>query len=346
MNTYFHLDAGRKFFGVPALKRIIDTLAESGIANFQLYLTDNQGFRFALEEMTVTTAYGTYDLTPCLGDGYCEGPKAPSGCGRFHTVADMDEILSYAKDKGINVIPVINMPGHMGCILEQFPHFRYPGSRSSVNMMDAEAAAFALGILEKYADFFASRGCTHMSFGADEFANDIAPGYPEEIIMGFDRIYHEGGMEYFVTFFNSCAKIILERNMIPLAFHDGVYYRNDKKYGEFDNRVQLCYWTNGWDTYVTATADFLAEQGFAMINSPQRIYCGMGCPDWQQKVNNAAAFDPYIFEKNVRLENPHGAMLCFWSDRAHLDGQDDGVTAAANVAPVLRAFGETMKRYI
>ena len=36
MNTYFHLDAGRKFFGVPALKRIIDTLAESGIANFQL----------------------------------------------------------------------------------------------------------------------------------------------------------------------------------------------------------------------------------------------------------------------------------------------------------------------
>ena len=346
MNTYFHLDAGRKFFGVPALKRIIDTLAESGIANFQLYLTDNQGFRFALEEMTVTTAYGTYDLTPCLGDGYCEGPKAPSGCGRFHTVADMDEILSYAKDKGINVIPVINMPGHMGCILEQFPHFRYPGSRSSVNMMDAEAAAFALGVLSKYADFFASRGCTHMSFGADEFANDIAPGYPEEIIMGFDRIYHEGGMEYFVTFFNSCAKIILERNMIPLAFHDGVYYRNDKKYGEFDNLVQLCYWTNGWDTYVTATADFLAEQGFAMINSPQRIYCGMGCPDWQQKVNNAAAFDPYIFEKNVRLENPHGAMLCFWSDRAHLDGQDDGVTAAANVAPVLRAFGETMKQYI
>lgn len=345
MKQYFHLDAGRKFFGVPALKSILDTLSESGYDFFQLYLTDNQGFRFALEDMQLTTAFGTYDLTPCLGDGYCEGPKGPSGCGRFHTVADMDEILSYAKEKGICVIPVINIPGHMGCVLEQFPHLRYPGSRSSVNMMDPEAMAFALGLLAKYADFFASRGCTHMSFGADEFANDIAPGYPEEIIMGFDRIYHEGGMEAFVELFNAAAKTILDRNMIPLAFHDGVYYRNDKKYGEMDNRVQLCYWTNGWDTYVTATADFLRSQGFALINSAQRIYCGMGCRDWQEKAANAAAFDPHIFEKNVPIADPHGAMLCFWSDRAFLDGPDDGVAAAANVAPVLRAFGENLKQY-
>ena len=80
-----------------------------------------------------------------------------------------------------------------------------------------------------------------------------------------------------------------------------------------------------------------------MINSPQRIYCGMGCKNWQEKVQNAAAFDPYIFEKNVRVEDPAGAMLCFWSDRGSFDGTDDGVTAASNVEPVLRAFGEAMK---
>lgn len=344
MKQIFHLDAGRKFFGVPALKSILDTMAESGFDFFQLYLTDNQGFRFALGNMTLTTAYASYDLTPCLGDGYCEGPKSPSGCGKFLTVADMDEILGYAKEKGISLIPVINMPGHMGCILEHFPHLRYPGSRSSVNMMEPEGMAFALGLLEKYADFFASRGCTHMSFGADEFANDIAPGYPEEIIMGFDRIYHDGGMEYFVRFFNAAAKIILDRKMIPLAFHDGVYYRNDKKYGRFDNRVQLCYWTNGWNTYVTATADYLQQEGFRLINAAQRAYCGMGCKNWQEKVDNAAGFDPYLFEKNVRIHDPEGAMLCFWSDRANFDGQDDGAKAAENVAPVLRAFGEAMKK--
>lgn len=343
MLQIFHLDAGRKFFGVPALKSILDTMADSGFSHFQLYLTDNQGFRFALEDMTFETAYGRYDLTPCLGDGYCEGPKSPSGCGKFHTAADMDEILAYAKDKGISVIPVINMPGHMGCILQRFPGYRYPGSNSSVDLMRPECVEFALGILKMYADYFASRGCTHMSFGADEFANDIAPGYPDEIIMGFDRLYNEGGMEYFVSFFNAAAKVILDRGMLPVAFHDGVYYHSDKKYGEMDNRVMLCHWIDGWDTYITARPDFLRREGFQMINSPQRIYCGMGCQNWQEKVQNAAKFDPYIFEKNVRVEDPAGAMLCFWSDRGSFDGTDDGVTAAFNVSPVLRAFGEAMK---
>ena len=152
-------------------------------------------------------------------------------------------------------------------------------------------------------------------------------------------------MKYFVELFNASAKIICDRNMVPLAFHDGVYYRNDKKYGEMDTRVWLCYWSNGWDTYVTATADYLAEQGFPMINSAGRIYCGMGCRDWNERAERAGSFDPYVFEKDVRVENPEGAMLCFWSDCAFLDGQDDGVTAAANVAPVLRAFGENMKKY-
>jgi len=255
----------------------------------------------------------------------------------------MDEILAYAKGKGISVIPVINMPGHMGCILQRFPGYRYPGSNSSVDLMRPECVEFALGILKKYADYFASRGCTHMSFGADEFANDIAPGYPEEIIMGFDRLYNEGGMEYFVSFFNAAAKIILDRGMTPLAFHDGVYYHNDKRYGEMDNRVMLCHWIDGWNTYITATPDFLRREGFGLINSPQRIYCGMGARNWQGRAEKAAAFDPYLFEKNVQIGDPAGAMLCFWSDRGNFDGPDDGVKAAANVAPVLRAFGEAMK---
>ena len=343
MLQLFHLDAGRKFFGVPALKSILDTMGESGFTHFQLYLTDNQGFRLALEDMTLTTSFGTFDLTPCLGDGYCEGPKSPSGCGKFHTAADLEEILAYARSKGISVIPVINMPGHMGCILEQFPHLRYPHSRSSIDLTRPECQEFALKILEKYADFFAARGCTHMSFGADEFANDIAPGYPDEIIMGFDRLYHEGGMEHFVTFFNAAAKVILDRGMIPVAFHDGVYYHSDKKYGEMDNRVMLCHWIDGWDTYITARPDFLRQEGFQLINSPQRIYCGMGPRNWQERAEKAAAFDPFIFEKNVRVDDPAGAMLCFWSDRGSYDGPDDGVNAAQRVAPVLRAFGEAMK---
>jgi len=339
----FHLDAGRKYFSPASLCKIIDAAAQAELTHFQLYLTDNQGFRFALEDMTLTTDFGTYDLTPCLGDGYCEGPKRPSGCNRYLTEADMEAVLSYAREKGVGVIPVINMPGHMGALLMHHPHLRYPGSNSSIDLFREEGVAFALELLRRYADWFAAHGCTHMSFGADEFANDIAPGYPEEIIMGFDRIYNEGGMDAFVRFFNAAAQVICDRGMVPLAFHDGVYYRNDKHYGEMDRRVLLCYWTNGWDTYVTATADFLAREGFGLVNAAQRIYCGMGCRDWQERRDKAAAFDPYLFEKKTHVDAPAGAMLCFWSDVADLDGQVDGAAAAENVAPVILAFGKALK---
>ena len=139
MNTYFHLDAGRKFFGVPALKSILDTLAEAGIGNFQLYLTDNQGFRFALDDMSLTTDYDTYDLTPALGDGYSTSDgKAPCGSGKYLTQEEMDDIIAYANSKGIDIVPCINVPGHMGAILEEFTGFRYKKysstSKSSIDL--------------------------------------------------------------------------------------------------------------------------------------------------------------------------------------------------------------------
>ena len=73
----FHLDAGRKFFSVASIKRILDTMAAAELTHLELYLSDNQGLRFGLGDMTVTTAFGTYDLTPCLGDGYEQEDKGP-----------------------------------------------------------------------------------------------------------------------------------------------------------------------------------------------------------------------------------------------------------------------------
>ncbi len=51
----FHLDAGRKYFSVQYIKQILDTMAEANFNQLELYFSDNQGFRFALDDMTVTT---------------------------------------------------------------------------------------------------------------------------------------------------------------------------------------------------------------------------------------------------------------------------------------------------
>ena len=66
----FFLDAGRKYFGVPAIRKLLDGMSREGLDMMQLYVSDNQGFRFAPGDRVVRTPYGVYDLTPALGDGY------------------------------------------------------------------------------------------------------------------------------------------------------------------------------------------------------------------------------------------------------------------------------------
>ena len=90
-----HVDAGRKYFTPGELKAIIDNSAEAGFNQVELYLSDNQGFRFALDDMTLTTDYDTYDLTPALGDGYSTTDgKAPCGSGKYLTQEEMDDNIA------------------------------------------------------------------------------------------------------------------------------------------------------------------------------------------------------------------------------------------------------------
>ena len=332
----FHLDAGRKYFGVAALKSIIDSLAEANFSQLQLYFSDSQGFRLALDDMIITTEYGTYDLTPALGDGYSDGSKYPDGTGKYLTQAEMEEILAYADEKGIEIVPSVNVPGHMGAILEEFPQLRYNGSKGSIDLTSDEAKAFAKGFVKKYAEYFASKGVKYFNFGADEFANDIGS------TMGFEQIYNNGiYAEHFVPFFNDVAAIVKEAGLIPRAFNDGVYYNDDTSF-EFDTDVQLCYWASGWGGYNLCDADILEAQGFDLINTSQSYYWVLGNAGWQVSVEKAGQFDYTLFDGGVTVYDPAGAMLCVWCDNGAADGDDEGAGVAQKIHDVLIAFGSTL----
>lgn len=331
----FHLDAGRKYFSVQYIKQILDTMAEANFNQLELYFSDNQGFRFALEDMTVTTEFGTYDLTPSLGDGYVGDNKYPDNSGKYLTQSEMDEIISYANSKGIELVPALNVPGHMGAILEEFPDLRYTGSKSSIDLTSDEAKAFAKAIVEKYAEYFASKGCKHFNFGADEFANDLGS-------MGFDVIYKNGiYKEHFVPFFNEVAAIIKDKGMTPRAFNDGVMYNNDTSV-EMDRDVQITYWSSGWGGYSLASATTLNDAGFELINTNQGYYWVLGNADWQVSVKKAGEFDCTEFEGGDVIYKPAGAMLCVWCDNGAADGLDDGAGVAEKIADVIKAFGSTL----
>ncbi len=334
-----HLDAGRKYFSVESIKAIIDTMAAAGYNQLELYLSDNQGFRFALDDMTITTSYGTYDLRASLGDGYPDGSKYPDGSGKYLTQDDMDTIIDYAEKNHIEIVPCINTPGHMGAILEEFSDFRYSGSRSSIDLENPKAVAFALAIVKKYADYFDGKGCNFFNIGADEYANDLST-------MGFAGLYSSGKYQRFVDYLNAAAQIVINEGMTPRAFNDGIYYnynnyKNDTSYS-INKAIQVCYWSSGWGGYDLAPAATISQQGHEMINTHSDYYWVLGNSNWQCSAEKAAGFDYTLFSGDKTISTAKGAMFCIWCDVGNADGQDGGTAVVSATADVITAFGSAL----
>lgn len=338
-----HVDAGRKYFSPTSIKAIIDNAAEAGFNQVELYLSDNQGFRFALDDMTVTTSTGnTYDLSAALGDGYTASDgKCPDGSDKYLTQSEMTDIIAYAKSKNVEIVPCVNAPGHMGAILEEFSDFRYTSgwqtSKSSIDLGNAEAVAFALAITDKYAKYFASQGCKYYNIGADEYANDLSS-------MGFENM---GSALYtkFVEFMNSAADIIVGYGMTPRAFNDGFCY-NKSEYNSVtvapSKAYEICYWSSGWNGYNVASAKTLSSNGYKLINTNGDYYWVLGNSGWQCSANKASGFDYTNFSGNTKISSPSGSMFCIWCDFGNTNGADGGTQVVSDTADVIAAFGKAL----
>lgn len=330
MKRIFHLDAGRKYFSLSSIESILASMAKTGFDTLEFYFLDNQGFRFGLDDLRIETPFGTYDLSCALGDGYCQEDKCPDGTNKFLTEREVESLIRTAASYGIDLIPAMEMPGHMGAILQHFPELRYPGSGSSIDLREEKSVSFALELARKYCAWFKARGCAYFNFCADEFANDLGT-------MGFDRIYADGTMAYFITFVNRLSASIKSEGLIPMAFNDGFYYKDDlTRYGEIDPDVQILYWSHGWNTYFPASPLTLRQKGHKLYNAHQYYYCGAGC-NWAERIARFSTYDPSIFDGNIRVEDPDGVALCVWCDRANADGPDEGAYVAKKAAKAMEA---------
>lgn len=351
-----HVDCGRKYFSPTYLKQIIDSAKAGGFNQVELYLSDNQGFRLALDDMNVKVKVGdeetTYDLTPALGDGYNEydkttkkPTKTTDGSGKYLTQSEMTEIIKYANGKGIDIVPCINVPGHMGAILEEFTSFRYSGSKSSIDLENDKAKQFALEITRKYAKYFKEQGVKYYNIGADEYANDINAG------MGFARLYSQGKMDIFYDFLNKAAEVVVSEGLISRAFNDGIYYANDDSWATLSDengeikypyltQIQVCYWSSGWgNSYDLASATTIAKHN-PIINTNGDYYWILGGS--KCTADSAKDFKYQKFIGNSTINAPEGAMFCIWCDYGDTDGADDGKKVADDTAPVIVAFGDRL----
>ena len=332
------LDCGRKYFSVDSIKQIIDNASAAGFGYIMLGV-GNDGMRFLLDDMSLTVNGTTYSSEKVAAAIHTGNETYYNFTTDELTESEMDEIIAYAKTKGLGIIPVINTPGHMDAILDAAEALTgktcsYNGSARTIDVTNSTAVAFTQAFVQKYVDYFASKGCKYFNMGADEYANDKFTGGS----MGFGNLQSEGKYSYYVTYVNDVAAMIKNADMTPMAFNDGIYFNNNTSSGTFDTDIVICYWSNGWDGYTPMPAADLASKGFKMVNTHGDYYWVLGKSNWQCDAKKASGFNYKTFQGGT-IDNPSGAMFCIWCD---YPGAGTEAKVISSTAATIAAFGNTL----
>lgn len=334
------LDCGRKYFSVDSIKQIIDNASAAGFGYIMLGV-GNDGMRFLLDDMSLTVNGTTYESDAVKTAIHAGNEAYYNFAVDELTQSEMDAVLAYAKEKGMGVIPMLNTPGHMDAILAAATSLTgtncaYSGSARTIDVTNSTAVAFTQAFVQKYVDYFASKGCKYFNMGADEYANDMFTGGS----MGFGNLQSTGKYSYYVEYVNAVAALIKNAGMTPMAFNDGIYFANNTSSGTFDTDIVICYWSNGWSSYTPMPASDLASKGFKMVNTHGDYYWVLGKSDWQCNAKKASGFNYKTFQGGT-IDNPSGAMFCIWAD---YPGAETEASVISKTADTIAAFGATLPK--
>lgn len=124
------LDVVRHFFSVEEVKKYIDILALHNINRFHIHLTDDQGWRIEIKKYPRLTKYGSHRDSTVIGHNSDKYDGKPYG--GYYKQKQAKEIVKYAADRYITVIPEIDMPGHIMSALVSYPELGCTGGPYSV----------------------------------------------------------------------------------------------------------------------------------------------------------------------------------------------------------------------
>jgi len=119
----FMLDVCRHFFSVEFVKKTIDMMAYYKLNNFHWHLTDDQGWRIEIKKYPRLTEIGSQRAQTVIGNYHDRTPQQFDNTpyGGYYTQDQVREVVKYAADRYITVVPEIEMPGHSMAALAAYP---------------------------------------------------------------------------------------------------------------------------------------------------------------------------------------------------------------------------------
>jgi hexosaminidase len=241
----FMVDESRHFFGKAKIKELIDNMAFHKLNKFHWHLTDTDGWRIEIKAYPKLTSIG--------GKG---DRSNPDGDAKYYTQKEIKEIIQYAKERAIEVIPEIDMPGHAAAANRAYPEYSGGGSEKyphfTFNPGNPATFIYLKNILKEVADLFPSK---YIHFGGDEvhFGN------------------HQWKTDKYVK------KLMLDKNLKDLK--EVEFYFANKVVKTISELGKVAF---GWDEMVDADAD--TEKCYVMWWRHDREYQLKNALDKKYKV--------------------------------------------------------------
>lgn len=217
------LDCGRHFWPVPFVKKFIDILALHNINTFHWHLSEDQGWRIEIKKYPRLTQIGSKRSRTVMGHNSDLDDGTPYG--GFYTQDEAREIVKYAAERNITVIPEIDMPGHMVAALASYPELGCTGGPYEVG--------YAWGVYRDVLCLGNEKVYTFLQDVIDELS-DIFPA----------KYFHIGGDESPTVRWENCPKCqaLAKANGVDAKHLQSVFTNRMEKYINSKGKSII-----GWD---------------------------------------------------------------------------------------------------
>lgn len=221
-----HLDCSRHYFTILELRKFIDQMAKLKFNRFHWHLTDDQGWRIEIKKYPKLTSIGAWRDSTLIGH-FSKQPAEwdRSKYGGYYTQEEAKDLVAYARIRGIEIIPEIEMPGHASAAIAAYPELSCTEKKIPV-----------VGTWGVFDDVFCSQEKTR------SFLKDVL----DEIIEIFpSKVIHIGGDECPKVNWEKCPKcqsIMTENNLKTSHELQSFFIRDIEKHVNAKGRTII-----GWD---------------------------------------------------------------------------------------------------
>jgi len=317
----FHIDLSRHFFTKEYILKTIDWLALYKINKLQLHLTDDQGWRVEIDQfplLTETGAWRTFDHydSICmmkaksdsryeLDSRFIKTLNGKTVYGGYYTKQDIRDIINYATDNFIDVIPEIDMPGHMSAAISAYPYLSCTGASGwgkefsyPVCPCKDETMNFCYNVLDEITGLFPD---SLVHIGCDEVEKDTWYASPDcQNLMNTNSLAGLNGIQNY--FIDRIRKYLEGKGKTTVAWDDVID-------GKIDDKLILMYWRD----WISDSPERAAANGNHLILAPWTTFY-LSSEHTDASLKKLYEFDPSsLYSANV-LAKVIGVQGCVWTE--------------------------------